>query len=93
MHVRIAEDSAIASQSRCLEAEMSHQKLPVLYIIDRADGRVGLTTESDEDAIYRRLGTDNVRGFRPATEDEVGWIRAMGGHVPKGRIAGKRVAA
>jgi hypothetical protein len=82
-------------ESRQLVADKSaaSSALRVLYVIDRSDGRVGLTTDDDEEAIYRHLGTDNVRDFRLATAQDVAWIRAMGGHVPKGRIAGTKEAA
>jgi len=60
---------------------------PTINYIDLYNGRCGLTTEK-RDEVLRRLGTDNVRSVRPATEAEVSWVECMGGHVPtEGRIA------
>ena len=41
----------------------------------------GLSSESKSE-ILRRNGTDNVTELRPATQDDVNNIRAMGGRVP-----------
>lgn len=31
----------------------------------------------------REIGTDNVREIRPANDDDIAWVRGMGGHVPE----------
>ena len=58
----------------------------MIYYVDLYDGYCGLSGES-KSAILRRYGTDNVRSITPATQDQIAWVRAMGGYVPeqKGR--------
>ena len=59
---------------------------PIINCVTLTNGRCGLTTETKAEAL-RRIGTDNVRSFEPATEEQVAWIRGMGGRVPtNGRI-------
>ena len=68
-------------------AKHTTERKPVINYIDLYSGRCGLTVERRSE-VLRRLGTDNVRSVRPATEDEVLGVEAMGGHVPsQGRIA------
>lgn len=45
-------------------------------------GYCALSTASKK-AILDAHGRDNVTVIRPATKDEVEWVRAMGGHVPE----------
>ncbi len=40
-----------------------------------------LTTETKAQLI-KREGTENVERFRPATKQDIAWVKAMGGYVP-----------
>jgi len=48
-------------------------------------GRCGLTTDTKRE-VLRREGESNVLDVRPATQQEVDWVRAMGGRVPEGKV-------
>lgn len=50
------------------------------------NGRCGLKTDTKRE-ILRRLGADNVREIRLATQRDVDHVRMMGGHVPIGRVS------
>lgn len=58
---------------------------PIIQYVERFGGGCGLKTGSRRQ-IEREMGTDNVRLIRNATEEDVSWVRAMGGYVPDGRI-------
>lgn len=49
-------------------------------------GRGCTITTDEEDEFTRRHGTDNVRAFRYATEQDIFGVRSMGGYIPDGRI-------
>jgi hypothetical protein len=58
-----------------------------LYVVS-AYGRIGLRAASTLNAARKSaiadVGLDNFESIRPATEEDVAWVRGMGGHVPKG---------
>lgn len=59
---------------------------PIIRYIELYGGGCGLRAESPA-SIYRSEGTSNVRLVRNATEKDIVYVKAMGGHVPDGRIA------
>ncbi len=59
---------------------------PIIRYIELWCGRCGLSNSSVA-SIYSEQGRANVRSVRNATEQEVAWVRGMGGYVPEGRIA------
>jgi hypothetical protein len=63
----------------------------VIQYISLDNGRCGLSTESPRDILHR-IGTENVRAIRPASQKEVDWVRAMGGDVPDGIVRERRHA-
>jgi hypothetical protein len=52
-------------------------------------GRCTLSTDTNR-KIFDEEGRANVTLIRPATMDEVEWVRAMGGHVPEGIVRKKK---
>ena len=48
----------------------------------------GLSTDTPAQ-IMREHGTSNVKHIRNATQEDIDWVRCMGGRVPEGRIATK----
>ncbi|MGE0769877.1 MAG: hypothetical protein AB7L90_25845 [Hyphomicrobiaceae bacterium] len=58
---------------------------PIIQYIALWNGRCGLSVASPAQ-IRREQGTANIKSIRPATHDDVIHVRAMGGHVPVGRI-------
>lgn len=44
-------------------------------------------TDNGKREFIRRMGTDNVRLFRKATNQDVDYVRGMNGRIPDGRIA------
>lgn len=63
---------------------MSRAERTIFYI-GLNGGGCGLTTDGYRD-VLRRIGSDRLREFRPATQQEVDWVRSMGGAVPAGRV-------
>lgn len=58
-----------------------------LYYVTMKGGYCMLTEGSDDiaeaqDKIYYAEGYNNVQSVRVATEEDIRWVRAMGGYVP-----------
>ena len=51
-----------------------------------AYGLVGLSTDTKRE-ILREHGRGNVQSVRNATQEDVDWVRGMGGYVPDGIVA------
>jgi hypothetical protein len=62
---------------------------PIINYISLVGGRCGLTTESKRE-VLARCGSENVVATEPATQEQVDWIRAMGGKVPDGRVVKRK---
>lgn len=60
-------------------------KKKVIKYITLSGGRCGLSTATNKD-ILASEGRANVASIRPATREDVEWVRAMGGHVPEGIV-------
>lgn len=59
---------------------------PIIKYVELYGTGCGLSADSPS-AIIRREGTGNVKAIRNATQNDVSWVRGMGGYVPDGRIA------
>jgi hypothetical protein len=60
-------------------------KKKVIKYITLSGGRCGLSTATDKD-ILASEGRANVASIRPATREDVDWVRAIGGHIPEGIV-------
>lgn len=61
-----------------------------LYVVRLVNGNIGIVAAKDLASAWKdaqwSTGADNVADVRAATQDDVDWVRSMGGRVPKGRI-------
>jgi len=64
---------------------MKMPRKKTIYYIGLDGAYCGLTTDSKRETL-RRLGTENVATFRPATAEDIASVKAMGGFVPDGAI-------
>ena len=59
--------------------------MELFYVV--TDRGCGIRNARDEDAAWfqleREVGVNNVREVRPATADDIAYVEAMGGYVPK----------
>lgn len=56
-----------------------------IYYADTDRGcalRTAETLTAARRQINREVGSDNVGAVRPATENDIAWVRGMGGYVP-----------
>lgn len=64
---------------------MTSTRLPIINMVRLTNGRCGLTTDPPKQVMLEQ-GSANVRSIKPATADDVHWVRQMGGNVPHGRL-------